>query len=159
MKKFLFIYGSLKRGFSLSFLLKGAQFISEGYIQGPYKLFFHEGGYPCLISGKFQNAKIYGEIYLITSQTMIQEIDRVEGHPLEYKREGVALYSKNLSDQIALIGDAYIYQSHEDLDFNHFIPSGTFLESDIPQNLRYSKKGSAECERSQNKLLTKPDND
>ena len=157
MKKYLFIYGSLKRGFSLSFLLKGAEFVSEGYIKGPYKLFFHEGGYPCLISGGFKKSQIKGEIFLIKSQTMMQEIDRVEGHPFEYKREKVPLYSYGLANNIALIGETYIYQSHEDLKLNHYIPSGRFLESEIPQDIRYKKK-SSECSNGR-KFLTETDID
>lgn len=140
MKKYLFIYGSLKRGFSLSFLLKGAKFISEGHIRGPYKLYFHEGGYPCLISGSFQKSKISGEIFLITCKNMLQEIDRVEGHPFEYKRDKVALYSSHLGENTALIGETYIYQSHEDLQLNHFIPSGNFLESEIPKDIIHRKR-------------------
>ena len=157
MKKFLFIYGSLKRGFSLSFLLKGAQFVSEGYINGPYRLYFHEGGYPCLLSGKFQRSLIKGEIYLITSKTMLQEIDRVEGHPFEYRRERVSMISANPNLGTALIGETYIYQSHEDLQFDHFIPSGNFLESEIPKDITF-KKNNAECPDRQ-KLLTKPEAD
>lgn len=156
MKKYLFIYGSLKRGFSLSFLLKGAQFVSEGHIKGPYKLYFHEGGYPCLISGRFQKHQIKGEIFLIKSQAMMQEIDRVEGHPLEYKRTKIPLHTSDSKEEIVLIGETYIYQSHEDLKYNHFIPSGEFLESKIPDDIRYKKKNS-EC--STGKLLTIQDSD
>jgi|TARA_R100000664_G_scaffold1987_1_gene5106 gamma-glutamylaminecyclotransferase len=90
MKKtsdYVFVYGTLKKGFGNSFLLKDSCFISEAETVNKYALY--ERGIPFVI--KHQNdTKIKGEVYKVDSYTLYQ-LDILEGHPNAYKRELVEI--------------------------------------------------------------------
>lgn len=81
MKQYLFVYGTLKKGYGNHFLLENSQFICNHVIKGdltqqPYY------GFPTAYPGDNQ---IHGEIYAVNLDT-IRRCDMLEGHPHLFKR-------------------------------------------------------------------------
>jgi gamma-glutamylaminecyclotransferase len=81
----VFVYGTLKKGFSNHHLLSCAKFIGTAVTEKHYALY--EAGLPYVISGE-QVSTIHGEVYLV-DQVTLAILDNLEGHPNFYKREQV----------------------------------------------------------------------
>ena len=84
---YLFVYGTLKKGFCNSYLLNGQEFIKEASTDNDYKMVDFKGMYPYLFNedGGF---KIKGEIYKV-SDNCLDELDRFEGAPDFYYRDTI----------------------------------------------------------------------
>lgn len=83
-KQLLFVYGSLKRGFSNHRLLARAAFVADVHSAPRYSLLVL-GVYPALAEGK---QEIEGELYLVDERTF-QNLDVFEGEA--YRRSPVEL--------------------------------------------------------------------
>ena len=79
----VFVYGTLKRGFGNSFLLRDSCFVSEAETVDKYALY--ENGIPFVIKHK-NDTRIKGELYRVSNKTLLN-LDILEGHPVAYKRE------------------------------------------------------------------------
>jgi len=80
----LFVYGTLKRGFSNHNILKNSLFIEEDSING---FQMHDmGNFPGIT--KKRNSVVYGEVYEIDEITLM-DCDCLEGYPLFYDRKKV----------------------------------------------------------------------
>lgn len=79
----VFVYGSLKRGFPNSFLLRDSEFQGLDTIRGTmYSL----GAFPAVT--KEDTNLILGEVYEVDDATL-ERLDMLEGHPRFYCREEV----------------------------------------------------------------------
>ncbi|MGC8491934.1 MAG: gamma-glutamylcyclotransferase family protein [Syntrophobacteraceae bacterium] len=108
----LFVYGTLRSGFSNHFLLEGAIFLGPAETREKYALF--SDGIPYATREK-EVSTIAGEVYRVNSKTL-EYVDLLEGHPGRYRRELVPVLIQDGSTTLA-----WIY-------FNP-IPKGILVES------------------------------
>lgn len=83
-KHLVFVYGTLKRGFTRSHALREERYIGIANTAPRYGMFGY-GGYPALvdqtlaeISGVTATKRIYGELYEV-DDACIPELDKIEG--------------------------------------------------------------------------------
>ncbi|WP_410498365.1 gamma-glutamylcyclotransferase [Chitinibacter sp. S2-10] len=81
--EYLFVYGTLKRGFSNHHYLKTARYIDEAKTQQAFALYTIE--YPFLAKTPILY-QVQGELYLIDNDDLVQ-VDLLEQHPDDYCRE------------------------------------------------------------------------
>lgn len=88
----LFVYGTLKRGYSNHRLLVDATFL--GNDEAPGRLYAFGRGVPHVkpLDGS-QLMWVKGEVYRLTNPEMLRAVDRLEGHPNGYTRTEVRLRS------------------------------------------------------------------
>lgn len=87
---FVFVYGTLKKGFSNHYLLFDAEFVGEGYTIEKFDLFTDE--YPIAVEGGKYH--ILGEIYKIKHIETFKKLDLLEGYPDFYDRKITQIFSK-----------------------------------------------------------------
>jgi len=87
MKTKVFVYGSLKEGYSNHRLLEdsGASFLG-GYITPPEYTMVSCGGFPGVLEGG--DTPITGEVYEI-SDNVFKRLDHLEGYPGFYDRKKI----------------------------------------------------------------------
>lgn len=90
MECYLFVYGTLKRGFSNNHLLNQAEFLGAAKTLGKYSLWV--SGIPYVFKGEAVSY-IHGELYHVDNLTL-KIIDRLEGHPEWYRREEVKVVTE-----------------------------------------------------------------
>lgn len=92
---YLFVYGSLKKGFENEHVLDKAKYISKATTVRKFAMYEAKGGdYPYLIKGKPLNY-IEGEIYRIARKDLLKKIDLFEGSPDYYTREAIEVKSRS----------------------------------------------------------------
>lgn len=100
MYHYVFVYGTLKRGFhNHNRFLQGMEPVAIGYIRG--KLL--QGGLPYLVEG---DGQVHGEVYEISSD-LRNTLDALEGHPKWYRRMPVDVTPDKGR---TLRAEAYFYQ-------------------------------------------------
>lgn len=99
---YLFVYGTLKKGFGNHVLLDGCRFMQEATTKPFYRL-YDCGPYPCLVKAK-QGRAISGEVYEVDDATL-KRLDRLEGVPFLYQRDTI-----ELSNCDRFFPIAYFYQ-------------------------------------------------
>jgi gamma-glutamylcyclotransferase (GGCT)/AIG2-like uncharacterized protein YtfP len=84
MSILLFVYGTLKQGFSRHQALSGQRYLGTATTKSEYAM-YTLGGYPCLLNkslcekrGVEANTFVYGELYEV-DQECLSELDRIEG--------------------------------------------------------------------------------
>lgn len=102
--KTIFVYGTLKRGFSRHSVLKDQKYLGIAKTEAKYAMCAY-GGYPALVDDKLAEKSnlvadkaVFGELYEV-DESCIVELDIIEGveHGL-FERKDVAL------DEITLVG-------------------------------------------------------
>ena len=83
MEHTIFVYGTLKKGFSNHYLLEGSEWVGAAKTLEKYSLY--ASGIPFVFKGEAVS-HIYGELYRVDELTL-KIIDRLEGHPEWYWRE------------------------------------------------------------------------
>ena len=86
---FVFVYGTLKRGYGNNHFLRGCHYIRADIISG-YKLFYsyRPGSFPVAMFTGNSDDKIIGEIWDTSSYPeAVRSMDRLEGVPHMYTRE------------------------------------------------------------------------
>lgn len=94
-KRFLFVYGTLKKGCSNNLLLKRARFVGEAQTFRPRIMM--DGGIPFLVKSEkyfsinderiiFSAPFVQGHIFEISTNEL-DDCDNLEGHPKWYRRE------------------------------------------------------------------------
>ena len=83
MKRLVFVYGTLKRGFWNNYLLKEAEFLGEGTTLEKFKLY--TVGFPYALSDG-EGLPLRGEVYEVEEETL-KRLDALEGYPNHYKRK------------------------------------------------------------------------
>ena len=87
MECYLFVYGTLMKGFSNHYLLEGAEWVETAKTLEKYSLY--ESGIPFVFKGE-EVSHIYGELYRVDELTL-KIVDRLEGHPEWYQREEIQI--------------------------------------------------------------------
>ena len=98
---YLFVYGTLKRGCWNHNYLSASRLIGEGYVSG-YTLTV-ESYIPYAVRAPGR-CRLWGEVYLVDSRTL-RRVDRLEGHPDEYRRVLVRVVMSSGGTV-----DAYMYE-------------------------------------------------
>lgn len=101
MKIYVFVYGTLKRGFSLHKYLRGARFLGEAELEG--FLMYDLGWYPGIVPGP---GRVRGELYEV-SPALLAVLDEVEEEGEEYERR---LLPVRLSDGCTIEAFVYVYR-------------------------------------------------
>ncbi len=91
MENLVFVYGTLKKGYSNHHLLKNGKFLGEAKTK--YKYALYEKVYP-YVSHNPKVSNIHGEVYQVDNFTL-RKLDILEGHPYEYKRELIPVILNN----------------------------------------------------------------
>lgn len=126
MTPYLFVYGTLKKGFTndyAQYLHSNSSFVSTGFFHG---LLYNVGGYPgALFSGGGQE-KVFGEVFKLNQAEMIftkldgyEEID-LNSATSEYTRKVIPVYSNK--ERI----DCWVYLYNQPIDDFDLIPSGNY---------------------------------
>ena len=91
MTDLVFVYGTLKKGYSNHQLFKQAEFLAHATTSG---IMLNLGAFPAIINGK---ARVFGELYKITPE-ILAFLDRLEGHPHFYERKLVDLKTQDIDE-------------------------------------------------------------
>lgn len=92
---YLFVYGSLKKGFQNEHILDKAKYISKAITVRKFSMYEARGGeYPYLLKDKPSNP-IKGELYKIPRKDLLKKIDLFEGSPDYYTRESIVVKSRS----------------------------------------------------------------
>jgi len=128
--EYIFVYGTLKKEFNLP-ILKSLQkdliFIGNGYVFGVLYLVKE---YPGLILDNSKNSRVYGEVYKIKSQKVLDILDEYEEcssnfkKPYEYKRVKAKVH---LEDKVL---DCWIYEYNWSVENLKVIKSGEYKKFD-----------------------------
>ena len=91
----LFVYGTLKRGGGNHRYLHGCKYLGN-YVMKNHVLFDLNYGFPYM--ARQENHEVIGEVYEIgeLTGTTLKNVDRLEGHPVHYKR-----YLTNYKNEVA----------------------------------------------------------
>ncbi|OAG26972.1 gamma-glutamylcyclotransferase family protein [Thermodesulfatator autotrophicus] len=101
MRYLVFVYGTLKRDFSLHRYLKDAKFVGKASLSG-YEM-YDFGWYPGIVPGK---GTVFGEVYEIDLKTLFI-LDEVEDEGHEYERK---ILPVKLDDGKTLHAFVYVYK-------------------------------------------------
>ena len=119
-KKYVFTYGTLKRGFVNNYFLNDAIFIDTAITCDKFQMYPCTGfGYPFVIKSE-KNNQIKGEVFEIQSQEQEDSLDMLEGVPCLYIKEIIKVELKS-----GKIIDALIYIKNEK---NHI----NFMDRSVP---------------------------
>jgi gamma-glutamylaminecyclotransferase len=88
MNSLVFVYGTLKKGFSNHRLLAGSEYL--GTAQTVEKYAMYSTGTPIVLKEEAVSP-IHGELYRVNEETLVA-LDSLEGHPDWYRREEINIY-------------------------------------------------------------------
>jgi gamma-glutamylcyclotransferase (GGCT)/AIG2-like uncharacterized protein YtfP len=87
----VFVYGTLKRGYSNNRLLEGAKFVGEAFTIGKYARV--DAGFPVVVEGSDEAFAVAGEVYDIKGQPdILKRLDFLEHEGTMYDRKEVVVY-------------------------------------------------------------------
>ncbi len=109
---YLFVYGSLKKGFENEYLLNKATYISKAVTVRKFAMYTTKNDqYPYLIKDKPLNY-IEGEVYKIARKDLLKKIDIFEGSPDYYTRESIEIKSRSFENNKRVF--TYFYTNKKD---------------------------------------------
>ena len=95
-KIYLFVYGSLKKGFNNHHILFDANYISKASTIGKFAMFTEtDKNYPYIIKDERIGQRIDGELYEITRKDVLDKIDTFEGAPFYFQRKDVMIKTRS----------------------------------------------------------------
>lgn len=106
---FLFIYGSLKKGFDNHHIIEKATYISKAMTVDKFAMYKNKkGDYPYLVKNEHID-NINGEVYKINRKDLLRKIDEFEDSPNYYQREKIKIKTRSG------IKTAYTYFSNSNM--------------------------------------------
>ncbi|MBM9514691.1 gamma-glutamylcyclotransferase family protein [Desulfogranum marinum] len=115
----IFVYGTLKRGYSNHRFLADSKFLGTGKTREKYAMYV--SGIPFVIVSE-PVSQIHGELYEVDDQTLYK-LDQLEGHPHWYQREQVEICLDNNFSQSSTV-TAWIYFNED--NSGTLVPTGCF---------------------------------
>jgi gamma-glutamylcyclotransferase (GGCT)/AIG2-like uncharacterized protein YtfP len=95
-KVYLFVYGSLKKGFPNNDILSQAKYISKAKTISKFAMYKEiNENYPYIIRDSYCGQNIEGEVYQITRKDLLEKIDAFEGAPDYFKRIDIMIKTRN----------------------------------------------------------------
>lgn len=98
----LFVYGTLKKGFSNHHYLKTATLLGIAKTALPYPMILKHKAFPYLINKPKKGLQVKGELYQIDYPTLLK-IDELEGYPEHYTRCEIDVLKENDQKERALV--------------------------------------------------------
>ena len=95
----LFIYGTLKRGFSANHLLQGQDYLGEVHTIAQYRL-YQISWHPGLMRDEENGIEVHGELWAVDEATLAK-LDEYEGVPHWFTRDFIAIADR--------VGDVQAY--------------------------------------------------
>ena len=92
-KHIVFVYGTLKKGCRLNYMLNTSTYLGEAVTINKYKL-HHISGLP-MLEKEVEEDYITGDVYEVNDK-VLQILDKVEGVPDLYVREEIYVMTENL---------------------------------------------------------------
>ena len=93
---YLFVYGSLKKGFDNHIVLKEANYISKAKTINKFAMYKEENqNYPYIVKNEMIGQNIEGELYQITRKDVLAEIDEFENAPNYFKRTEILIKTRS----------------------------------------------------------------
>ncbi len=124
MPEFIFLYGSLMRGFEMHESLdipRMTEFLGEAKCKG--KL-YDMGEFPGMtLEG---NGRVRGELYRVSDENIIDIMDRYEGYYPESTREST--YVRRLEEMVDRDLKAWVYVYNESTNGQDVIESGSWRD-------------------------------
>lgn len=96
-KHYVFCYGTLKRGHGNHRIIANARFVGQAVTEPRFTM-LGLGGFPGIVDGG--ETPISGELYEVTDDTMMERLDRLEGHPGFYCRTPIRVRLDGSDDYI-----------------------------------------------------------
>lgn len=84
--KTIFVYGTLKQGFSNHGLMQDSQYVASARTVERYPMVNINGIFPYMYEQPGEGFRVLGEVYEVTTNTM-ERLDWLEGVPEHYYRE------------------------------------------------------------------------
>lgn len=117
--KLVFVYGTLKRGFSRHSALAEQRYLGVAFTEPKYSI-FHISGFPALVEDSVLAKEIWGELYEV-NQECLSKLDEIEGVSSNlFRRQPIAIARYNLlnlpmtkevfADLHKNTAEAYFYQ-------------------------------------------------
>ena len=95
-KTYLFVYGSLKKGFENHDILSDANYISQAKTLRKFAMYKEENhDYPYIIDDSQHGQNIDGEVYEITRQDILKRVDEFENAPKYFKHENIFVQTRS----------------------------------------------------------------
>lgn len=125
MHYLVFVYGTLKKGFSNHRLLSGAEFVEAA--QTLEKFAMYSTGTPIVLKEEAVSP-IFGELYRV-DEKILAALDSLEGHPDWYRREQVEVLVDD-GERGTRVETAWLYFSLDKR--GTLVPSGKFVKEVQP---------------------------
>lgn len=109
---YIFVYGTLKRGFYNHDLLENAEFVCEAITKEKYPMVNTEGYFPYLINNKGLGHYIQGEVYKI-DEIILATLDILESYPSHYDRRQIQVVS------LGIELTAIVYFLKDEIDYQN----------------------------------------
>lgn len=95
-KMYLFVYGSLKKGFQNNDILSQANYISKAKTSSKFAMYKEvDKDYPYIIKDNISGQSIDGELYEILRKDLLEKIDKFEGAPDYFKRTDLEVTTRS----------------------------------------------------------------
>lgn len=95
-EEYLFVYGSLKKGFDNHTVLKEANYISKAKTIDKFVMYKEEDrNYPYIVKNEIIGQSIEGELYQITRKDVLKKIDEFEDVPRYFKHEIISIKTRS----------------------------------------------------------------
>ena len=95
-KVYLFVYGSLKKGFQNNDILSEANYISKAKTSSRFAMYKEDNqNYPYIIKDSSIGQNIDGELYEITRKDLLEKVDDFEGAPDYFKRTSILVTTRS----------------------------------------------------------------
>lgn len=123
MIKDIAVYGTLRAGYGNHPLLAGSRLIATGVTDDVYTM--RASGFPVVLENDHEaDTHIRVEVYRITDEAVLADLDSLEGHPHWYRRTPVQVRA---DDGRELSAEMYIMQ---DSDYRHWVlvPTGDYAD-------------------------------
>ena len=123
-RRLVFVYGSLKEGYSNNTLLRGSTLVRHATLPYGHRM-FSLGGFPGVVEADLSSGyPIHGEVYEVTERTLFESLDYLEGYDKEtdtgmYLRRPVMVELDN--GELEAV-ETYIYNSQtaEDMEADDY---------------------------------------
>lgn len=118
----IFVYGTLKRGYSNHHLLEGQQLVGEYYSFSQSFKMIDLNGFPGVIQSN-DGAYVTGEIYQVDDVTF-SNLDRLEGYPSMFSREKF-IFIQDYRDETE---EAWMYLYNNNFNHSLFVEPNDYGE-------------------------------
>jgi len=98
----IFVYGSLKRGFRLHYILADQRFVGDAITAPGFRL-YDVGAFPAMVADP-DGIAVQGELYEVDDDCLA-ELDRVEGEGRLYERVEIKLQGQSTAETYLFLPD------------------------------------------------------